>query len=123
VIGAVDISESLHQGIDDLIGLLPTLIGFLLILLVGCLVAKALQKVVALALENVSTDRALESGTAGRYVGRSIDAVDTSADDFARPLRRAPGSPRTPLGYLPAGAVARPRPEVVRREEVSGCFG
>ena len=43
-VAAVDISESLQQGLDDLIGFIPKLIGFLIILLIGYLVAKALQK-------------------------------------------------------------------------------
>jgi Conserved TM helix len=69
-IAAVEISESLQQGLDDLLGFLPRLVGFLLIMLVGYLVAKALQKVVSLALEKIGTDRALASGPAGSYVER-----------------------------------------------------
>jgi Mechanosensitive ion channel, conserved TM helix len=65
---AVEITESLQRGLDDLIGFLPRLIGFLLIILVGYLVAKVLAKVVALALEKLGTDRALASGTSGEYV-------------------------------------------------------
>jgi Conserved TM helix len=79
VTAAVEISESIQQGIDDLIGFLPRLIGFLLILLVGYLVAKALGKVVALALEKVGTDRALESGTSGTYVRRALPDLSPSA--------------------------------------------
>jgi hypothetical protein len=75
---AVQISESLQQGIDDLIGFLPRLIGFLLILLVGYLVAKALQKVVALALEKIGTDRALASGSTGTYVERLAPGASPS---------------------------------------------
>jgi hypothetical protein len=67
---AVEVSESLQRGLDDLLGFLPRLVGFLLILLIGYLVAKALQKVVSLALEKVGTDRALASGAAGSYVER-----------------------------------------------------
>jgi Conserved TM helix len=67
---AVEVSESLQRGLDDLLGFLPRLVGFLLILLVGYLVAKALQKVVSLALEKIGTDRALASGSAGSYVER-----------------------------------------------------
>src|SRR5919109_265507 len=59
---AVDISKSLQRGIDDLIGFLPRLIGFL--------VAKLLQKVVTAALEKVGTDRAVMSGSSGQYVSR-----------------------------------------------------
>lgn len=75
---AVEISESIQQGIDDLIGFLPRLIGFLLILLVGYLVAKALGKIVALALEKVGTDRALESGASGTYVQRVMPDLSPS---------------------------------------------
>jgi small-conductance mechanosensitive channel len=70
VTAAVDISESLQQGIDDLIGFLPRLIGFLLILLIGWLVAKAIGKLVEIALEKVGTDRALAAGSTGGYVAR-----------------------------------------------------
>jgi hypothetical protein len=65
---AVEISESLQRGLDDLIGFLPRLIGFLLIVLIGYLLAKVLAKVVALALEKLGTDRALSSGASGEYV-------------------------------------------------------
>jgi hypothetical protein len=75
---AVEISESIQQGIDDLVGFLPRLIGFLLILLIGYLVAKALQKVVALALEKVGTDRALASGSTATYVERVIPDASPS---------------------------------------------
>jgi hypothetical protein len=78
MLAAVEISESLQQGIDDLIAFLPRLIGFLLILLIGFLVAKALEKVVALALEKVGTDRALASGSSGTYVERVIPDVSPS---------------------------------------------
>ena len=45
-VAAVEISESIQRGIDDLVGFLPRLVGFLIILLIGYLVAKALAKVV-----------------------------------------------------------------------------
>ena len=77
-LAAVEISESLQQALDDLIGFLPKLIGFLIILLIGFLVAKALQKLVALALEKVGTDRALRSGTSGEYVQRMAPDVSPS---------------------------------------------
>jgi hypothetical protein len=78
VTAAVEISESIQQGIDDLIGFLPRLIGFLLILLVGYLVAKALEKIVALALEKVGTDRALASGSTAPYVERVLPDASPS---------------------------------------------
>jgi ABC-type Fe3+ transport system permease subunit len=73
---AVEISDSIQQGLDDLIGFLPRLLGFLIILLIGYIIAKVLQKVVAVALEKVGTDRAVRSGASGEYINRV--APDTS---------------------------------------------
>jgi hypothetical protein len=75
---AVEISESLQQALDDLIGFLPRLIGFLIVLLIGYLVAKALQKLVTLALEKAGTDRAVRSGPSGEYVQRMAPDVSPS---------------------------------------------
>lgn len=77
-LAAVDISESLQQGIDDLIAFLPNLIGFLLILLVGYLVAKALEKAVAAVLEKVGTDRALQAAPSGAHVDRMLPGATPS---------------------------------------------
>jgi hypothetical protein len=77
-LAAVEISESLQQALDDLIGFLPRLIGFLIILVIGILVAKALQKLVAVGLEKVGADRALRSGASGEYVQRFLPDVSPS---------------------------------------------
>lgn len=77
-LAAVEISESLQQALDDLVGFLPRLIGFLIILVIGVLVAKALQKLVAVGLEKVGADRALRSGTSGEYVQRLLPDVSPS---------------------------------------------
>jgi len=45
-------------------------LGFLILLLIGYLVAKALQKVVSLAVEKAGADRALRSGASGEVVAR-----------------------------------------------------
>ncbi len=78
LIAAVEISESIQRGIDDLVGFLPRFIGFLLILLIGYLVAKAFGKVVELALEKVGTDQALASGSTGTYVERVLPDASPS---------------------------------------------
>lgn len=82
-LAAVEISESLQQALDDLIGFLPRLIGFLIILVIGLLVAKALQKLVAMGLEKVGADRALRSGSSGEYVQRLLPDV-SAADVIGR---------------------------------------
>jgi hypothetical protein len=75
---AVEISESVQQGLDDLIGFLPRLVGFLIILLVGSLIAKVLQKVITVALEKIGTDRALTAGASGTYVERVMPDASPS---------------------------------------------
>jgi hypothetical protein len=69
-IGAVEISDSLQRGLDEFIAFLPRLIGFLIILLIGWLIARLVKALVVKALEGVGIDRALSSGTAGPYVDR-----------------------------------------------------
>lgn len=76
---AVEISESVQQALDDLVGFLPNLLGFLIVLLVGYLVAKVLQKVVALALEKAGTDRAVREGSSGEMVNRLVPDISPSA--------------------------------------------
>ena len=76
---AVEISESVQQALDDLVGFLPRLLGFLIVLLIGYLVAKLLQKVVALALEKAGTDRAVREGSSGEVVNRIVPDVSPSA--------------------------------------------
>ena len=75
---AVEISESIQQGLDDLIGFLPRLVGFLIILLVGYVIAKVLQKVITVALEKIGTDRALTAGASGTYVERVMPDASPS---------------------------------------------
>ena len=79
MMAAVEISESVQQALDDLVGFLPNLLGFLIVLLVGYLVAKVLQKVVALALEKAGTDRAVREGSSGEMVNRLVPDVSPSA--------------------------------------------
>jgi Conserved TM helix len=69
-IAAVELGESVQQGLDSFFGFLPNLIAFLVILVVGYLVAKLLSGVVRKALEKIGLDRALHESDAGRYVER-----------------------------------------------------
>jgi hypothetical protein len=70
LIGAVEISDSLQRGLDEVIAFLPRLVGFLVILLIGWLIARAVKALLVKALQGVGTDRALTSGSAGPYVAR-----------------------------------------------------
>ena len=71
-IGAVEISDSLQRGLDEFIAFLPRLIGCLVILLIGWLIARLVKALVVKALHGVGIDRALSSGSAGPYVARAL---------------------------------------------------
>jgi hypothetical protein len=76
LLAAVNVGDSLQQGLDSLIGFLPKLIGFLIILFIGWVVAKVVKTALTKVLQKVGVDKALHSGHAGQYVDRV--APDTS---------------------------------------------
>jgi hypothetical protein len=67
---AVDVGDSLQRGLDNLVGFIPNLIGFLIILAIGYIVARVVKGIATKALEKVGTDRALHTGTTGEHVNR-----------------------------------------------------
>jgi Conserved TM helix len=69
-IAAVDVGDSVQQGLDSFFNLLPNLIAFLVILVVGFVIARVLSGIVRKALEKIGMDRALHDSDAGRYVER-----------------------------------------------------
>jgi hypothetical protein len=56
--------------LDSLLGFIPNLLGFLVILLVGYLIARVVKTVVAKLLAKLGVDRALHESSAGQYVER-----------------------------------------------------
>ena len=71
-IAAVEIGDSLQRGLDELVAFLPRLVGFLIILLIGWLIARAVKAVLVKALHGVGIDKALSGGSAGPYVERAM---------------------------------------------------
>jgi hypothetical protein len=69
---SVNVADSLQQGLDEFIGFLPRLIGFLVILLIGWVIARVVKALLVKALQGVGLDRALSSGSAGPYVDRAM---------------------------------------------------
>ena len=69
-IAAVHIAQSLQRGLDSLIGFIPNLVGCLIILFVGYLIARLVKAAVSKLLEAVGLDRALSGSQAGGYVER-----------------------------------------------------
>jgi hypothetical protein len=69
-LAAVKIGDSLQQALDGFFGFLPNILGFLVILFVGYIIAKVAKKAVAAILQKVGLDRALHNSDAGQYVER-----------------------------------------------------
>jgi hypothetical protein len=67
---AVDVGDSVQRGLDNLIGFLPNLIGFLIILAIGYVIASVVKGLVTRLLETIGTDRAMHTGSTGEYVNR-----------------------------------------------------
>ena len=73
---AVEVGDSVQRALDSFFGFLPNLLGFIVILAVGWIVARVVKAAVAMGLQKLGVDRALHSGSTGRYVERV--APDTS---------------------------------------------
>lgn len=63
---AIDIVDSLQQGLDAFFAFIPNLIGFLVILLIGWIIARIVRTVV----NKLGVDRALHQSQADQYVER-----------------------------------------------------
>ena len=69
-LAAFNIGSSLQQALTDLLTFLPKLIGFLVILLIGYIVARIVRSILTKLLERVEVDRRLHESPAGDYVER-----------------------------------------------------
>jgi len=69
-IQAFDIGNSFQQSVDSIFTYLPKILAFLIILIVGYLIAKVVKKVVNKILDKVKVDNKLEKGKAGEFVGK-----------------------------------------------------
>ena len=74
----IEIADSLQQGFDAFFEFLPNLLGFLVILIVGYFVAKAVRAIARKALEKLGLDRALHESEAGQYVEKVSPAAKPS---------------------------------------------
>ena len=69
-IAAVQIAKSLQRGLDSLIAFIPNLVGCLIILFIGYVIARLVKAAVTKLLETIGLDRALSGSQAGTYVER-----------------------------------------------------
>jgi mechanosensitive ion channel-like protein len=77
-LAAVKIGDSVQQGLDNFFAFVPRLVGFLLILLIGYIVAKVVKGILTKVLQRVGLDHALHSGSTGQYVNQVAPDVKPS---------------------------------------------
>jgi hypothetical protein len=70
MLAAIDIGTSVQTGLDSFFGFLPNIVGFLVILLIGWVIAKAVRTIVNKLLDRVGVDQRLHESPAGQYVER-----------------------------------------------------
>src|SRR5215217_4667527 len=68
---AVDIGSSIQQGLDAFFAFIPRLLGFLIVLLIGYIVARIVKTVLVKVLDRVGLDHAMHSGSVGSYVNKA----------------------------------------------------
>jgi Mechanosensitive ion channel, conserved TM helix len=78
VFAAVSVGDSIQQGLDAVFAFIPKLIGFVLILLIGYIIARVVKGVLVKVLEKVGIDRALHGGSTGSYVNTVAPDVKPS---------------------------------------------
>ena len=75
----MDIANSFEKALDAVIGFLPNLLGFLIILLIGYIIAKVVAGVVRKLLKKVGIDRKLQESDASRYVDAVLPGASPAA--------------------------------------------
>ena len=68
IIAAVKVADSVQQALDSFFGFLPNLLGFLIILVIGYIIARVVKGILTKLLTKVGLDKALHSGQTGQYV-------------------------------------------------------
>src|SRR5688500_10507848 len=74
----MDIGESFNTAWERFFGFLPNLVGFLVLLLIGFIVAKLVSTAVQKVLEKVGLDRKLHESDANKYVDMVMSGAKPS---------------------------------------------
>ena len=74
----VNIADSFENVLDTIIGFIPNLLGFVIILLIGYVVAKVVASVVRKVLEKIGIDRKVQESEANRYVDAVLPGATPS---------------------------------------------
>jgi Conserved TM helix len=76
---SIQIAQSLQKALNGLLGFIPNLLGFLLILIIGFFIARLVKGIVTTLLRKAKLDHALHSGQSGQYVERISPGASPSA--------------------------------------------
>ena len=68
LLAAVKVGDSVQQALNSFFGFLPNLLGFLVILIIGYIIARVVKGILTKVLTKVGLDKALHSGQTGQYV-------------------------------------------------------
>jgi hypothetical protein len=76
---AAAVTDSLLTGLNEVVALLPNLIAFLVILLIGYIVATIVKKIITSLLGRVGVDKRLTQGPGGQYIEQASPQGSPSA--------------------------------------------
>lgn len=76
---AVEVGDSVQQGLDAFFEFVPNLIAFLAILVIGYFLAKILKGIVSKGLQKLGLDKQLHESEAGQYVERVSPGASPSS--------------------------------------------
>ena len=65
--------QSLQNGLDKLLGFIPAIIGFILLIIVGWILAKVAKRITRRILRRLRFDRAITLSPAGNYITRVVE--------------------------------------------------
>ncbi|MDB5177236.1 MAG: CmpX protein [Candidatus Saccharibacteria bacterium] len=71
---SIDIGQSFENGVTKVFDFLPQLLGAIVILIIGYIIAKVVGGIIRRLLQRVRFDRAMHSSVAGNYVSRIVDS-------------------------------------------------
>jgi hypothetical protein len=74
----MDIGDSVQNAFDTLFGFLPNLLGCLVILVIGYIIARVVQALAAKLLLKVGVDQMLSESQGGRFVDRMLPGASAS---------------------------------------------
>ena len=74
----MDIGDSVQNTTDGIFDFLPNLLGFLVILLIGFIIAKVVSGVIRKLLDKVHVDRKLKESSASKYVDAVLPGASPS---------------------------------------------